>query len=224
MLKSLFIQNYALIDTLDIRFEPGFSVITGETGAGKSIILGAIGLLLGQRADSKSIKNGMSKCVIEAVFDLSAYGMQEFFERNDLEFDGKECIVRREITASGKSRAFINDTPAPVSQLKELGEMLIDVHSQHQNLLLNKENFQLNVIDILAGDKDELQQYKRLYTAYRQAEKALQQARQAAEQARTEEDYITFQLEQLENAALKTGEQEVLELSLIHISEPTRPY
>lgn len=153
----------------------------------------------------------MSKCVIEAVFDLSAYGMQEFFERNDLEFDGKECIVRREITASGKSRAFINDTPAPVSQLKELGEMLIDVHSQHQNLLLNKENFQLNVIDILAGDKDELQQYKRLYTAYRQAEKALQQARQAAEQARTEEDYITFQLEQLENAALKTGEQEVLE-------------
>ena len=211
MLKSLFIQNYALIDTLDIRFEPGFSVITGETGAGKSIILGAIGLLLGQRADSKSIKNGMSKCVIEAVFDLSAYGMQEFFERNDLEFDGKECIVRREITASGKSRAFINDTPAPVSQLKELGEMLIDVHSQHQNLLLNKENFQLNVIDILAGDKDELQQYKRLYTAYRQAEKALQQARQAAEQARTEEDYITFQLEQLENAALKTGEQEVLE-------------
>lgn len=111
MLKSLFIQNYALIDTLDIRFEPGFSVITGETGAGKSIILGAIGLLLGQRADSKSIKNGMSKCIIEAVFDLSAYGMQEFFERNDLEFDGKECIVRREITASGKSRAFINDTP-----------------------------------------------------------------------------------------------------------------
>ena len=211
MLKSLFIQNYALIDTLDIRFEPGFSVITGETGAGKSIILGAIGLLLGQRADSKSIKNGMSKCVIEAVFDLSAYGMQEFFERNDLEFDGKECIVRREITASGKSRAFINDTPAPVSQLKELGEMLIDVHSQHQNLLLNKENFQLNVIDILAGDKDELQQYKRLYTAYRQAEKELQQARQAAEQARTEEDYITFQLEQLENAALKTGEQEELE-------------
>lgn len=211
MLKSLFIQNYALIDTLDIRFEPGFSVITGETGAGKSIILGAIGLLLGQRADSKSIKNGMSKCIIEAVFDLSAYGMQGFFERNDLEFDGKECIVRREITASGKSRAFINDTPAPVSQLKELGEMLIDVHSQHQNLLLNKENFQLNVIDILAGDKDELQQYKRLYTAYKQTEKSLQQARQAAEQARTEEDYITFQLEQLENAALKTGEQEELE-------------
>ena len=174
MLKSLFIQNYALIDTLDIRFEPGFSVITGETGAGKSIILGAIGLLLGQRADSKSIKNGMSKCIIEAVFDLSAYGMQGFFERNDLEFDGKECIVRREITASGKSRAFINDTPAPVSQLKELGEMLIDVHSQHQNLLLNKENFQLNVIDILAGDKDELQQYKRLYTAYKQTEKSLQ--------------------------------------------------
>ena len=155
MLKSLFIQNYALIDTLDIRFEPGFSVITGETGAGKSIILGAIGLLLGQRADSKSIKNGMSKCIIEAVLDLSAYGMQEFFERNDLEFDGKECIVRREITASGKSRAYINDTPAPVSQLKELGEMLIDVHTHNQKLLLKKETLPPNERHILAGKNDE---------------------------------------------------------------------
>ncbi len=211
MLESLFIQNYALIDTLDIRFGPGFSVITGETGAGKSIILGAIGLLLGQRADSKSIKSGMPKCVVEAVFDLSSRDMRDFFERNDLEFDGKGCTVRREITASGKSRAFINDTPAPLSRLKELGEMLIDIHSQHQNLLLDKEDFQLEVIDILAGDKDELRQYKRLYTAYRQTEKALRQARQAAGQARAEEDYIAFQLEQLENAALRPGEQEELE-------------
>lgn len=181
MLKSLFIQNYALIDTLDIRFEPGFSVITGETGAGKSIILGAIGLLLGQRADSKAIKNGAPKCVIEATFDLSAYGMEDFFTRNDLEFDGKECIVRREITAAGKSRAFINDTPASVAQLKELGEMLIDVHSQHQNLLLNKENFQLKVIDILARDKEELQRYKECYSTYKTAEKTLRQAQQEAE-------------------------------------------
>ena len=211
MLKSLFIQNYALIDTLDIRFEPGFSVITGETGAGKSIILGAIGLLLGQRADSKAIKNGAPKCVIEATFDLSAYGMEDFFTRNDLEFDGKECIVRREITEAGKSRAFINDTPASVAQLKELGEMLIDVHSQHQNLLLNKENFQLKVIDILARDKEELQRYKECYSTYKAAEKTLRQAQQEAEKAREEEDYLAFQLEQLDNAALKSGEQEELE-------------
>ena len=211
MLKSLFIQNYALIDTLDIRFAPGFSVITGETGAGKSIILGAIGLLLGQRADSRSIKNGANRCVIEATFDLSAYGMELFFEQNDLDFDGKECIVRREITAAGKSRAFINDTPTTVNQLKELGEMLIDIHSQHQNLLLNKENFQLQVIDILAGDREEMQQYKTLYTAFRKVRKQLEQAQKEAEQARTEEDYLAFQLDQLEKASLKEGEQEELE-------------
>lgn len=211
MLKSLFIQNYALIDTLDIQFDSGFSVITGETGAGKSIILGAIGLLLGQRADSKSIKNGASKCIIEALFHVGNYDMEDFFEQNDLEFDGKECIIRREISNSGKSRAFINDTPASVGQLKELGEKLIDVHSQHQNLLLNKEDFQLNVIDILAGDKKEIQQYQTLYAAYKQAEKDLETARQEAEQNRTEEDYITFQLEQLEQAGLKDGEQEELE-------------
>lgn len=211
MLKSLFIQNYALIDTLDIHFEKGFSVITGETGAGKSIILGAIGLLLGQRADSKSIKNGATKCVIEAIFDVGAYGMEHFFLQNDLEFDGEECIVRREIAASGKSRAFVNDTPVSVGVLKDLGEMLIDVHSQHQNLLLNKENFQLKVIDILAGDKKELTQYQALYTAYRRAEKELDTARKEAESAKAEEDYIAFQLEQLEQAALKSGEQEELE-------------
>ncbi len=211
MLRSLFIQNYALIGTLDIRFEPGFSVITGETGAGKSIILGAIGLLLGQRADSKSIKDGASKCVIEAVFDADSRDVREFMGRNDLEPEGDDCIVRREISASGKSRAFINDTPASVGQLKELGEMLIDIHSQHQNLLLNKEDFQMNVIDILAGDKDELQEYKRLYAAYKEAEKAFREACRAAEQARAEEDYIAFQLEQLENASLKAGEQEELE-------------
>lgn len=211
MLKSLFIQNYALIDTLDIQFDSGFSVITGETGAGKSIILGAIGLLLGQRADSKSIKNGASKCIIEALFHVGNYDMEDFFEQNDLEFDGKECIIRREISGSGKSRAFINDTPASVGQLKELGEKLIDVHSQHQNLLLNKEDFQLNVIDILADDKKELQQYQTLYIAYKQSEKDLETARREAEQNRTEEDYITFQLEQLEQASLKEGEQEELE-------------
>lgn len=211
MLKSLYIKNYALIDLLDIRFEKGFSVITGETGAGKSIILGAIGLLLGQRADSKSIKGDNSKCIIEACFDLSAYHLDDFFERNNLEFDGKECIIRREVTASGKSRAFINDTPASVAQLKELGEMLIDIHSQHQNLMLSKENFQLNVIDILAGDKAELDSYKSLYQSYRQHAKALEKALEEAEKARDEEDYLRFQLEQLEKADLKANEQENLE-------------
>ena len=142
MLRSLYIQNYALIEKLDISFSSGFSVITGETGAGKSIILGAIGLLLGQRADVKAIRVGASKCIIEARFDISAYGMQPFFEENELEYE-EECILRREVSASGKSRAFINDTPASLAQMKELGELLIDVHSQHQTLLLNKEGFQL---------------------------------------------------------------------------------
>lgn len=210
-MQSLFIQNYALIDILDIHFEKGFSVITGETGAGKSIILGAIGLLLGQRADSKSIKNGAAKCIIEAVFDVGAYGMDDFFCRNDLEFDGTECIVRREITAAGKSRAFVNDTPASVNLLKELGEMLIDVHSQHQNLLLNKENFQLKVIDILAKDKGELTKYQKLYAAYKQAGKELDTAIKAAEAAQTEEDYLRFQLEQIDELAPQPGEQEELE-------------
>ena len=211
MLKSLYIKNYALIDTLDIHFEKGFSVITGETGAGKSIILGAIGLLLGQRADCKSIKDENGKCIIEALFDLSAYHLEDFFERNNLEFDGTECIIRREVTTSGKSRAFINDTPASVAQLKELGEMLIDIHSQHQNLMLSKENFQLNVIDILAGNKDELETYKTLYQTYKQHSKALEQAQQEAEKARDEEDYLQFQLEQLEKADMKANEQEELE-------------
>ena len=148
MLRSLYIQNYALIEKLDISFSSGFSVITGETGAGKSIILGAIGLLLGQRADVKAIRVGASKCIIEARFDISAYGMQPFFEENELEYED-ECILRREVYASGKSRAFINDTPASLVQMKELGEQLIDVHSQHQNLLLNKEGFQLSVLDLL---------------------------------------------------------------------------
>lgn len=211
MLKSLYIKNYALIDTLDIHFEKGFSVITGETGAGKSIILGAIGLLLGQRADCKSIKGENGKCIIEALFDLSAYHLEDFFERNNLEFDGTECIIRREVTTSGKSRAFINDTPASVAQLKELGEMLIDIHSQHQNLMLSKENFQLNVIDILAGNKDELETYKTLYQTYKKHSKALEQAQQEAEKARDEEDYLQFQLEQLEKADMKANEQEELE-------------
>lgn len=210
MLRSLYIQNYALIEKLDIGFDSGFSVVTGETGAGKSIILGAIGLLLGQRADVKSIRKGASKCIIEARFDVSAYGMQPFFEANELEYED-ECILRRELYASGKSRAFINDTPASLVQMKELGELLIDVHSQHQNLLLNKEGFQLNVLDLLAHDDAELAAYQKLYNDWRQARQDLEALVARAEQSRADEDYIRFQLEQLEEANLTDGEQEELE-------------
>ena len=210
MLRSLYIQNYALIEKLDIDFHSGFSVITGETGAGKSIILGAIGLLMGQRADVKSIRKGASKCIIEARFDVSAYGMESFFEANELEYED-ECILRRELYASGKSRAFINDTPASLAQMKELGEQLIDVHSQHQNLLLNKEGFQLNVLDLLAHDDAELAAYQESYNDWRQARQDLDALMARAEQSRADEDYIRFQLEQLEEANLTDGEQEELE-------------
>lgn len=211
MLQSIHIQNYALIDRLDIDFTSGFSVITGETGAGKSIILGAIGLLLGQRADVKAIKNGASKCVVEAKFRIATYDMEAFFEENDIEYEPEECIIRRELSANGKSRAFINDTPASLAQMKVLGERLIDVHSQHQNLLLNKEGFQLNILDILAQDDKQLADYHCLYTTYRQVSRELEEFIAQAEKSRQDEDYIRFQLEQLEDADLKEGEQTSLE-------------
>ena len=210
MLRSLYIQNYALIEKLDIDFEQGFSVITGETGAGKSIILGAIGLLLGQRADVKSIRTGATKCVIEARFDISNYHMQPFFEENELEYED-ECILRRELYASGKSRAFINDTPAQLAQMKELGELLIDIHSQHQNLLLNKEGFQLNVLDLLAHDEPVLSAYQAVYKQWRQAQADLDKALERAARDKADEDYVRFQWEQLEEAHLAKGEQEELE-------------
>lgn len=210
MLRSLFIQNYALIEKLDINFGSGFSVITGETGAGKSIILGAIGLLLGQRADVKAIRTGASKCIIEAHFNISAYGMRPFFEVNELEYE-EECILRREVHASGKSRAFINDSPASLTQMKELGELLIDVHSQHQNLLLNKEGFQLNVLDILSHNEGDLSVYQLMYNEWKQALHDLETLIARAEQDKADEDYIRFQLEQLEEAGLSVDEQEKLE-------------
>ncbi|WP_448789216.1 DNA repair protein RecN [Bacteroides graminisolvens] len=210
MLQSLFIQNYALIEKLDIRFMSGFSVITGETGAGKSIILGAIGLLLGQRADVKSLRTGASKCIIEARFDVSAYGMQPFFVYHELEYE-PECILRREVYASGKSRAFINDTPASLSQMKELGEQLIDVHSQHQNLLLNQEGFQLNFIDILAHNDHLLSQYRECYQAWKQHTRRLQELIEQAAQSKADEEFVRFQLQQLDEAALQVDEQEELE-------------
>ena len=211
MLKHLYIKNFTLIDELDIAFNSGFSVITGETGAGKSIILGAIALLLGQRADSKAIKQGAEKCVIEAEFDLSKYSMEDFFTENDIEFDHTECIIRRELTATGKSRAFINDTPAQLSMLKELGERLVDVHSQHQNLLLNKQDFQLSVVDILADDNKELSQYQSTFAQYHATQKALTALEEEIERNRQNSDFLKFQFDELTNAHLAEGEQEALE-------------
>ena len=211
MLQAIYIQNYALIDKLDINFTSGFSVITGETGAGKSIILGAIGLLLGQRADVKAIKNGATKCIVEARFRIATYGLEDFFAENDIEYDEEECIIRREVSANGKSRAFINDTPASLSQMKILGEKLIDVHSQHQNLLLNKEGFQLNILDILAQDDRQLTDYQQSYRKYKQVCHELEDFIAQAEKSRQDEDYIRFQLEQLEEANLQAGEQALLE-------------
>lgn len=211
MLKHLYIKNYTLIDELDIEFCKGFSVITGETGAGKSIILGAIGLLLGQRADSKAIKAGKEKCVIEAHFDLTRYPMEGFFIQNDIERDATDTIVRRELTAAGKSRAFINDTPVSLALMKELGERLVDVHSQHQNLLLNKQDFQLEVVDIIAGDTEELAAYQEAYADYQRAEQELKKLENDIEKIRQEADFLQFQYDELSAAKLKAGEQQELE-------------
>ena len=211
MLKSLYIKNFTLIDELDIELYPGFSVITGETGAGKSIILGAIALLLGQRADSKSIKQGADKCVIEAHFDLTRYDMDAFFSDNDIENDAEDCIVRRELLASGKSRAFINDTPVQLSMLKELGERLVDVHSQHQNLLLNKQDFQLGVVDIFADHATQLAQYQQTYKEYHQVKQQLDELRGNIERNRQNADFLRFQCDELTQARLVEGEQEELE-------------
>lgn len=211
MLQQLYIKNFTLIDELNIELHPGFSVITGETGAGKSIILGAIGLLLGQRADSKSIKQGADRCVIEAHFDLSRYDLKPFFDENDIEYDDHDTIIRRELTAAGKSRAFINDTPVALTMLKELGDQLMDVHSQHQNLLLNKQDFQLNVVDILANDSKELEAYQQSFANYQQKTKELNQLREEIERNRQNADFLQFQYEELEAAYLAEGEQEELE-------------
>lgn len=211
MLKSLHIQNYALIERLDMNFERGFSVITGETGAGKSIMLGAIGLLLGQRADRSAIKRGALHCVVEAHFDVSLYHLKRFFEHHNLDYDASDCIIRREVSSTGKSRAFINDTPVPLAYMKELGELLIDIHSQHQNLLLNKEGFQLSVLDILSDDKAELEVYQKEYRAYKELAHRLKEAEEASKKAQDDEDFLTFQWQQLDEADLKEGEQEELE-------------
>ncbi|MBQ9525869.1 MAG: DNA repair protein RecN [Bacteroidaceae bacterium] len=211
MLKHLYIRNFALIKELDIDFQSGFSVITGETGAGKSIMLGAINYLLGQRADIKSILPGADKCTIEATFGIEGYNLKTLFEENDTDFDEHECIIRREFTSNGKSRAFVNDTPANLNFLKELGYHLIDIHSQHQNLLIAKEDFQLHILDVIAQNNTLLQEYRTSFSDYKQAEQELKDAKEMLAQSKTEEDYLRFQLEQLEELNPKAGEDEELE-------------
>ncbi|MBQ9656703.1 MAG: DNA repair protein RecN [Prevotella sp.] len=211
MLRQLYIKNFTLIDELNIELHPGFSVITGETGAGKSIILGAIGLLLGQRADSKTIKQGADKCIIEAHFDLSRYDQKPFFDENDIEYDANDTIIRRELTSAGKSRAFVNDSPTSLSALKELGERLVDVHSQHQNLLLSKQDFQLNVVDIIADDAAQLNDYRNCYADYQQTKLQLEKLEEDIALNRQNQDFLQFQYEELMKANLTEGELEELE-------------
>lgn len=214
MLKSLYIKNYALIDELKIEFDKGFSVITGETGAGKSILLGALSLILGQRAESKYIKQGESKCIIEGVFDISVYELRPLFEENDWFYDGDECIIRREIWANGKSRAFVNDSPVYLNHLKTLGERLIDIHSQHENLSLNDNLFQLTIVDLIAKTSSIKKKYIQYYDDFREAEKELADLHELALRNKEEQDYLLFQYNNLTDSHLEPEEQEVLEAEL----------
>lgn len=217
MLKHISIRNFALIERVEVDFSAGFSVITGETGHGKSVFLGAISMLLGQRSDAKAIREGADRCVIEGCFDISDFAMQGWFEENDLDYDN-ECIVRREVATSGRSRAFVNDTPVSVSQLKELGARLVDIHSQHQNLLLGDRNYQLRVLDVLSGNKVLLGNYKERYDEYRALNSELKKLKEVLENSRRDEEWLRFQLEELEDAKLSEGEVEALEQEMSELS------
>lgn len=222
MLRQLYIKNFTLIDELNIKFESGFSVITGETGAGKSIILGAIALLLGQRADSKTIKTGTSRCIIEAHFNLIKYDLSSFFVDNDIEYDAEDCILRRELTSAGKSRAFINDTPVSLQQLRQLGQHLVDIHSQHQNLLLQEEDFQLNVVDVIAENQEQRRLNRLAFERYSDVKKQLEKLRKDIEKAHENEDFLRFQYNELKEAELEPGIQTQLEQeskTLSHVEE-----
>lgn len=211
MLKHLHIENYALIESLDIDLNDGFSVITGETGAGKSILLGAIGLLTGDRADLSAIQSGKQRCIIEATFNTEGYDLEAFFQEEDLDFDPSECIIRRELTANGKSRAFINDTPTTINALKRLGNRLIDIHSQHQNLLLGQEDFQLSVLDAVASMPELIQSYSQAFHKWTQAVKALNEAQSSLDESRKDEDYLRFLVTELANFNPQPGEDETLQ-------------
>ena len=217
MLKNISIRNYALIERVEVDFTSGFSVITGETGHGKSVFLGAVSMLLGQRSDVKAIRDGADKCIIEGCFDISGFGLEPFFEENEMDYDN-ECIVRRELSANGRSRAFVNDSPIGVAQLKELGTKLIDIHSQHQNLLIADKNYQLSVLDILAGNKALLESYSAEYNAYGSLSREIEKMKDELEKSRRDEEWLRFQLNELESASLKEGELEELEQEVQELS------
>lgn len=221
MIKLLHISNYALIDHLDIGFDDGLTIITGETGAGKSIILGALSLILGERADSKSIRDASSKTIVEATFDIAGYGLERFFEEHDIDWDDSECLVRRELSPTGRSRAFINDTPVALTVLRELATRLLDIHSQHSNMLLSQPAFQLSILDSIAGNADLLESYRTAYHAYREAVKRLDDTQRAMEKLRRNEDYIRFQLEQLQALQLQPDEDKLLEAQQSKLSNVT---
>lgn len=210
MLVNLYVRNYVFIRELDIGFNKGLTVITGETGAGKSILLGALSLILGARADTSVLLNGNEKCIVEGTFDVEDYNLEEFFERNDLEYN-KTCILRREINPGGKSRAFINDTPAGLNILRELGEKLIDIHSQHENLMLGENIFQINVIDSYAGNFDLRNSFRKIYVTYRKKEKEYRELRENSDKNKSDFDYYSFQLNQLLEVKILPGEQDELE-------------
>lgn len=221
MIKLLHISNYALIDRLEIGFDDGLTIITGETGAGKSIILGALSLILGERADTKAIRDTSTKTVVEATFDITGYHMEPFFKENDIDWDEKECIVRRELSPSGRSRAFINDSPVALSLLRELATRLLDIHSQHCNMLLSQPSFQLSILDSIAGNATLLESYHSAYQQYREAVKRLDETEREMEQLRRNEDYIRFQVNQLQEMQLKPNEDQELEAQQNKLSNIT---
>lgn len=218
MLTSLHIKNYALIEKLEINFSSGFSVITGETGTGKSVLLSAIGMLLGERSDAKQVREGAEKCIIEGCFDISSLSLEKFFEDNELEYDAAECIIRRELSTTGRGRFFVNDTPVSAALLKELGGKLIDIHSQHKNLLLGNKNYQLNILDILAGNNEILTEYSNLFRSYEKNRKELIRAKKELEAVRNDEEWLRFQLEEIDSAAFQDGEQEELEQESVQLA------
>ena len=221
MLRHLHIENYALITHLDIDFSAGFSTITGETGAGKSIIIGALGLLMGARADSKAITEGEQKCVIEAEFGVEEYGLESLFEEYDLDYSDV-CTIRRELSQNGKSRSFVNDTPVTLAPLKELSARLIDIHSQHENLLLTDHGFGLKVVDSVAQNVTEREAYSAAFKAYRETQKQLEALKEEAAESAKNADYVAYQWKELSEAQLKSGEKEELEAEeqkLVHAEE-----
>ena len=221
MIKQLHISNYALISKLDIEFADGLTIITGETGAGKSIIMGALSLIMGERADAKAIRDKSAKTIVEATFDVGGYHLEAFFQDNDIDWDEHECLVRRELSPNGRSRAFINDSPVQLGTLRELCTRLLDIHSQHSNMLLSQPAFQLSILDSIANNRDLLDRYRLAYQDYRESSREFEETRSAIERLRAEQDYISFQLDQLSALQLQPDEDQQLEALQSKLSNVT---